>query len=274
MTEIKKQGMIGEIITNGTLFDKQFIETLVKLKWDKVTISLDGPDAKTHEHIRKVKCFNKVIRNAKLFSDLKAEKGQKNPILAVHMVICNRNYDKICEMFKLAKQLNVDDVLVNALNIWSEEMEPLKMNKENWNIFSKLAKRALAYARKNNIGTNLDEFIQQNLFEKANIMDKETKKNINNDKKKNQAFNNILCFYPWFNMSIFSDGHIEPCFLFTTKGVDIRSAKSLEKVWNSKYFNRIRGTIIEDVLPKSCSRCNPWSFSINNEIRDCLNKKC
>ena len=44
--------------------------------------------------------------------------------------------------------------------------------------------------------------------------------------------------------------------------------KSLKEIWNCDYFNIVRQSMINKQLKDVCSKCNPWSFSKNKEIRN------
>ena len=68
---MKDYGMIGDLVTNGTLFTKSTIEMMVKIGWDRIKFSIDGADKKTHDYLRQTPgAFEKTIKNIKIFSKL------------------------------------------------------------------------------------------------------------------------------------------------------------------------------------------------------------
>ena len=91
------------------------------------------------------------------------------------------------------------------------------------------------------------------------------------EKKFSNELLNAPCYYPWYNISIFADGIVQPCFIPQEKGEQIKG-KSLKEVWFSRCFSEIREGIKKGKLSKYCSKCNPWNLSKMNEIRRELRK--
>lgn len=263
LTKIKMEGFYGEIITNGTLFTERIIKDLVELGWDKITFSIDGPDAKIHESIRGVACFRKAVKNIGLFSYYKKKLKKDRPRLSFHTVICNKNFNHVSKIVNLAKRLDVQDVLFNALNIWSKEIKRLELNIQQYGDLKKSLMRAEKLAQKRGIGTNIGEFLKCDMFNKANRVVEAMKEEFG----KENTLSDAPCYMPWYNMSIFADGRVQPCFILQDQGGSCKS-KSLKEIWLGAYFDSIRRAMIEKRLSEVCSRCNPWSFSKNKEIRN------
>ncbi len=267
MKRIKKEGFYGEIITNGTLFTPDMIKNLVEKKWDKITFSIDGPDAKTNDQIRGVKCFEKAIKNIRLFSKYKKKFKHQKPRLCFHTVICNRNIHSLPKLIKLASKLEVQDVLFNALNIWREEIKKLQLNNKEINFLQEKLNDIDNQAKNLGISTNIKEFLNADMANKAN-------KIVNAMKEELSKEENLVtspCYIPWYNMSIFADGRVQPCFILQDQG-DSCKEKSIKDIWYGKYFERIRNLMIKKELNEVCCRCNPWSFSKNSKIKETLRK--
>lgn len=267
LVKIKKEGFHGEIITNGTLFTEEIIKDLVEQEWDKVTFSIDGYNAKMHDSIRGVPCFKAAIRNIHLFSQYKNKLGKDKPRLSFHTVVCNKNYNSLPRLFKLAKKLNVQNILFNALNIWSEEIKKLELSEKQQNSLNKDLENLENLAKKLNIGTNIAELQKLDIFNKANKIVQAMKKEC----KTENTLLNAPCYMPWYNLSIFADGRVQPCFILQDTGESCKE-KSLKEIWLSPYFDNARQSMINKKLNKVCSRCNPWSFSKNTEIHEELRK--
>jgi MoaA/NifB/PqqE/SkfB family radical SAM enzyme len=267
--KIKESGRRGEVITNGTLFDRDAIETMVEIEWDKIYFSLDSPFKKTQDELRGAKCFELIIKNVKSFVEAKRKLKSTLPILCFHMVISNRNYRQIPEMMRLAQSLGIQEVLLNALNIWKPEVNKLKLSKEQEKELIKILDESLKLAKELKVGTNVEEFKDSELFKKANVMNKALESKV----EKTEFINNILkapCFYPWYNISIFADGIVQPCFIPQGKGEQIRG-RSLSEIWFGSRFEKIREELMEGKLSKFCAKCNPWNFRKMGEIRKELN---
>jgi MoaA/NifB/PqqE/SkfB family radical SAM enzyme len=272
MKKIKENGKHGEMITNGTLFDEESVKKLVEIEWDKITFSLDASTAKIHDSIRGIKCFCDVLKNVKLFNSYKRKLKKEKPTLCFHTVVCNKNYIDVPNMFKLARKFNVQDVLINALNVWSPEIKSLKLNDNQIKDFKEILRKSLISAKNYSIDTNISDFLTSELFEKVNVMDKAMTKEVKINNEMNQ-FLAIPCYYPWYNISIFSDGIVQPCFILKEKGESLLK-KSLEEIWFGNFFNDFRNELMKNKLSEDCSKCNPWNFpkmkQIRNELKNLL----
>lgn len=267
--KIKTSGRRGELITNGTIFDEQTIKKMVELKWDKIFFSLDSPFTETQNELRGQDCFDKIIENIKIFVKVKKENNSSPPTLCFHVVVCNKNYRQIPEMVKLAKKLGIQDVLLNALNIWEPKINKLKLTESQEKELGSILEESKKIAEELNVGTNIDEFLQSELFKKANVMIDAIEKRVK-EKTLNELLN-MPCYYPWYNMSIFADGVVQPCFIPQGKGEQIRG-KSLKEIWFGECFSEIREEMKRDGLSKYCAKCNPWNLSKMDEIRRELRK--
>ena len=270
MNKIKEYGKHGEMITNGTLFDRYTIKNIVEIGWDKIFFSLDASVAEIHDDIRGVKSFDKIIENISLFDSWKRKLKTNKPTLCFHMVVCNKNYKEVQGMINLARKLHVQDVLINALNIWATEIEAFKLNEKEEKELQEILKKSLELAEKSGVNTNISDFLSSELFEKANVMDKAMTGEVEKNTKMNQ-FLSIPCYYPWYNISIFSNGIVQPCFIPKEKGKNVLE-KGLKEIWFGEFFESFRNTLMENKLSEDCSKCNPWNLTKMNEIRKELRK--
>ncbi|MDI6826333.1 MAG: radical SAM protein [Candidatus Aenigmarchaeota archaeon] len=271
MNMIKEYGKHGEMITNGTLFDGDAIKNLVEIGWDKIFFSLDAPIAEIHDDIRGVKCFDKIIENIELFDHWKRKLKTDKPRLCFHMVVCNKNYKEVPDIIILARKLNVQDVLINALNIWAPEIESFKLNEKEEKELQGILEESLELAEKNGVNTNIPDFLSSELFEKVNVMDRAMTEEVEKNDDKINPFLLIPCYYPWYNISIFSNGITQPCFIPKEKGENVLE-KSLEEIWSGEFFENFRKDLMNNTLSDDCSKCNPWNLPKMSEIRRELRK--
>lgn len=259
MKKIKSLGRHGEIITNGTLFDERFAKMLCENKWDKITFSIDAPDPETYNKIRGVNLLPKVIENLKLFKRYRQRGG---PRIAVHFVVCDLNFRLIPLMIKFCKNHGIDEFLLNALNEWSEDIKIFALGKDEKKELGPILKDALKLCNKHGIDTNISSFIDEDFVDHANHMADAMKE----QSKNTGSLTEVPCFSPWYNISIFSDGRILPCFILKDKGVSIKD-RSLSEIWSGTYFESVRKSMLEGNLSKDCMMCNPWSLGKTKEIR-------
>ncbi|MEM5853492.1 MAG: radical SAM protein [Candidatus Aenigmatarchaeota archaeon] len=268
MKKIKDFGMYGELITNGTFFQVNVAKEIVEMEWDKIYISLDSPYPKTQNFLRGKKCFDEIIKGVKNLIKWKKRLKIGKPSLFFHSVITNKNYTHIPKLIELAFKLKVDGISLNALNIWKPEIEKLKLKDEEEEIAKKILEKSEEIAKKFHITTNIQDFLNFSFIRKANVMNEAMVKEIGKVRK---SFDSIACYYPWYNISIFSNGKALPCFILKDEGENVRE-KSLKEIWFGSYFNHIRKMFLKNELKNDCSKCNPWNMPKMEEIRRALKK--
>ncbi len=267
MEKIKEYGKYGEIITNGTFFSKKVAEKIVKIGWNKIYISLDSPFMKTQNYLRQANCFTKIIKGVENLVKWKKKLKKEVPLIYFHMVVCNKNYNQIKEMIKLAYKLKVNGLSLNALNVWKPEVRKLQLKKEEIIKMKKILNESKMLAEKLNISNNINEFLEKTLYEKANVM----KEAMISEIKDKKGFSSLPCYYPWYNISIFPDGNTLPCFILKDKGENVRE-KSLKEIWFGNYFQNIRKMFLKKKLKEDCAKCNPWNLPKMIKIREKLTK--
>jgi MoaA/NifB/PqqE/SkfB family radical SAM enzyme len=265
MKKIKEMGKYGEVITNGTFFQEPLVKEVVSIEWDKIFISLDSPTARIQNFLRQANCFKKIINGTKKLVKWKRKLRKDKPEIYFHVVVCNKNYNQILQMIKLAKKLNVNGICLNALNVWKPEINKLKLNEREIEKLKEILRKSEKLAQKLKISTNIEDFLNFLFFEKANVMKKAMIEEVANK----NSFASVACYYPWYNISIFSDGRTLPCFILKDKGENVKE-KSLKEIWFGGYFNGIRKMFLKNELKDDCSKCNPWNLPKMKEIRNKL----
>jgi len=267
MKEVKKYGMFGYICTNGTLFSEKMIETLVKIGWNHVKISLHGPDKKTQDFLSQGKSFEKVIKNIKSFVKWKKKLKTEKPKLEIGLVLNKLNFKKVPLMIKLTKKLKVQAFFVEPITVYTKKGKELKLNKKEAEEFKEIAKKA--YKLTNGLETNLQQFFSPELIEKTGKMIEEIKKLV---KSKKKDFLSVPCFEPWWRMGIRVDGWVCPCgFLDQSTTENIRE-KSLREIWFGEYFEKRRKELLSKNMPDYCKKCCTTLVQYNQIIREQLKK--
>jgi len=279
MKRIKDRSRRGEVITNGTLIDESLAERLVDIGWDRVTVSLDGPSAQINDAMRGEGSFQRIVRGVRTLVKRRRRSRSEAPTIGLHMVICKENFRSVRDMIALANEVGVDEVLINALNLWEEQLSELALGPAEKEVLGELLPEAHEQALSLGVATNIGEFIRFDLFNKANVMDRsmgeaaEEDLGEARDGKKSSAANYVAhpldgspCFSPWYNLSIFADGSVKPCFMLKDEGETIRM-DALEKIWRGSYFKAKREQMLSNRLTADCAQCNPWSLGKTREIR-------
>ena len=94
ITLLKSKGKIVTMNSNGLLLN-QYADFLTEVGLDSIYISIDGPDADTHNKIRNRPAFDKVIENIKMLQT--ARKGKK-PFIGIRSVLMKDNLNRFEEI--------------------------------------------------------------------------------------------------------------------------------------------------------------------------------
>lgn len=263
MDVIKKEKMSGITSTNGTLLTEEIIKKLISIGWDDLIFSLDGAYPKTHDTLRgKQGTFEKCTNTIRLFNYFKKLDGKDKPRLQLFFVITIRNYKELPRFIKLAKDLEINKVVFQAMIQTHPPSKELQLNRQDQEMFKQYAKQAQQTAEKEGITTNLPDFLDCALIDKAN----ETKAIIQQDNRY------PACYEPWYLMQISAEGYVNPCCNLESKKVNIKQ-ESLEEIWYGKFFESFRKKILYGKLDERCSRCCSGQILRNRILRRELKNK-
>jgi MoaA/NifB/PqqE/SkfB family radical SAM enzyme len=262
MKKIKGLKMHGSITTNGTLFSEGLLKDLVKISWDKITFSIDGPDASTNDYLRgKNGALNSAIKALKTIKRLKSRFKKQTPMITFNTVLSNKNYDKTVKIIKLAKKVGCSEVNFEPITIHSELGEKLKLNLDQTRKFQQKIKETQKTADKLGIKTNIQGFKEKRLIEKSNSMQE-----VLNQETKENSFFSITCYEPWYRLVIKVDGTAGPCCIYDDKRMNVKN-QTLKEIWFSRRFNKIRKRRIKKKFSKYCSICNAGQVLTNRALR-------
>jgi MoaA/NifB/PqqE/SkfB family radical SAM enzyme len=262
MEKIKKYGINGSIVTNGSLLEEKDIERIVKMRWDLIRFSVDGLK-KTHDFLRGVSgSFNKVINVIKTFYQVKKKLNSNFPTIEVNFVLTNKNYKELSKLIEILSPFEINFVYVLPLIELTEEAKNLKIKEDEASEVNKFLEEAKEISKMRGIGTNLEDVIKKKLYIYSNKME-----NVILEEKENLP----PCLLPWYTMNINSDGSITPCAQWPKEDGAKLNGRSLKEIW-FKDFEKMRKAIIKS-LPTWCSRCCVPLVDENKAIRKELSVK-
>lgn len=264
MKKIKSYEMYGDIITNGTLLTDNIIKDIVKIQWDHVQFSIDGI-GKVHDSLRQSKgSFKKIIRAIKYIHQIKKKEKAAKPSMGFSMVLCTKNYFQVTKLMKYLTEFGLDSFNINPLKKYIHLDKELLLNESCSKKVMAELKKARKYAHKINIGTNIDSLIQdEKLLESSNKM-------ISIIKMRSKS-KGILCYAPWYMLTIDPYGNIGCCCERIGENTDNNiKNKSLNDIWEGKYFAEVRNNILNHKLVGACQKCGTWQVDNMEHIRERL----
>ena len=124
--------VIDNLTTNGALMKPEIAERLVKNGAREVIFSLNASNPKDYQRMMRVaaKVFDQVVENARHLVSLK--NGSPLPNVVVQFLIDPENFRELPQMYRLARDLGVDQMVLNAvLEIPNERLEEASLLRPN-----------------------------------------------------------------------------------------------------------------------------------------------
>jgi len=246
--KLSSNGIRVGAFTNGTLFDEDMYDVLLKMGYLLISI-----DAGTTETYSKLKCqgkdigiFDKILISIEKLSERKKELSSKTDI-NVGYVVNQYNYNEIYTLAKKLKEIGVHYLrfktdIASLMNMSDIERDKAKEQIE-------LAKRELE-----------DENFS--IVEIHNVL---------SDRDKKRDF--TKCFVHYLIANISADGNIYPCnYHPKPNGYYFGSAinENFEKIWDNLINNEL-----DKKLPDICpSVCDPFKNRANRLLEAAYNIYC
>ena len=263
MHESKRHGMIGTAITNGTLLSSNIIRNLIKIKWDYLHISLDGP-ATINDYLRGKGTFYKVSTTINLINYWKNRTRMKNTRLNIFSVINKKNYKYIPELVDLVIKWEIEGIYLQPVMVTNSEGKNLIMDAIDLLHFKKILDIANKKIITKNIKSNIDlidKFFLQHNHRKQDLF---KFNHTENGKNHNQ---NIYCFSPWLNVSVKADGTMSSCPVESelTSECNIKK-ESFSEIWFGNIFSSFRRNILHGKKLSFCRNCGSMEKIENKKI--------
>ena len=269
MKNIKKYDMHGDIISNGILFKDDDIKELVLLGWDRVRMSITGPNSKIHNFlVDKSGAFEKAIKNMKLFSYYRKKFKKNLPELGFNTIISSENYKYLPKIVKLLHSVGGNLINVQTIILYSDEEKKWALNNEERKDLPRYLKKALRLCKLYNIHTNMQNYLDESLVDNSN----EVGQMDNIMTSEEDGFLGCHCYEPWYLMTIRANGIVGSCRLFGDNGDNLHN-KTLKEIWYGQYFDSARKNLINKKIPEYCKNCGANEFMQNMLIKKDLKKK-
>ena len=258
-TKIRDRDMNGTLQSNGTLFKKEHIESLVRVGWDRVSISIDGPTAASSDAARFKGAFDKACAAVRTLAETKEAHDSEHPYVAVAAVITAHNCDELVEMVRLVHSLGATSLSLSDLIVFDREgMADLCLSEEQQAALPDRFARAQEEADR----------LGLELVVPSPLTDVECPVAWPPEEPRATDYGgaprvplNAGCFQPWMSIVVLSHGIVSPCCIFWEQNADSIRDKSLRDVWFGPYMEDIRHKVLLGPLPSYCLRCPASMYS-------------
>ena len=242
------------LTTNGTLVDNEKAKALVKAGARSVSVSIDGPDAKTHDGIRGVPgAFKKAVAAIeKLARARERYGGRKKMRIRVNTVLQRPNWRDLPDIIKLAGELGVDEV--HPMPVDPKDKTQLIKKSEIKDFIHCITPEAETLRIK--YGFSISPLLLYP-FGKT----KEDVRFSVDGRYARGFFEENLCYVPWLHMFVAWDGSVYPCCMTRGRVVPLGnlSEQSVEEVFYGDGYAELRKSFVKSRLP-DCARCDNFLY--------------
>lgn len=216
----KKAGFNIMLFTNGTLLNKNSIQSLLDSRLDVLKVSLwasSSEEYKKNYPGSKSDNFERIVDGLKLLKDMKAEKKSEFPDVVLHQPINKQNFKNINSRIAIANSTGCNTLSFSTTWSW-RGVSSLSLDEVNYLRLSltKLRKRLDSLSIKHNIGQTL---LHYNIGE--------------------AVWDKLPCYIAWYHTRIRVNGNVLPC-----QRCDIPMGnldeKSFNEIWNGTAYQSFR----------------------------------
>lgn len=253
LRHVKRLGLRAFLCSNGTLFTRELVQDLVGFGWDWVSLSVEGPDAATHDAlVRKSGAFERIVWAAKRFAHVKRALGSDRPGLNFGMALTTRNWRRVPEVLTLAAETGVHAVNLEPITVNSPESTSLKLSAEQARIFvEEVVPRVLEEGRRLGVRSNAGELSVRSILSTNHVH-----LALLEAADRAGGLLRAPCFNPFWFLHLRANGQVGSCGFWRPMHAEKLGDRSLEAVWYGDYYRRMRDRLLEGALFDVCSDCN------------------
>ena len=254
LARIKHHGMLGFMVTNGTLLERK-AEEIMQAPPVSLQISVDGP-RDTHDELRMVNgTFDKLQAGLKKLLQLKQEMKSAYPIVVVNSVITGTNYRNMPRMTQVAHELGAS--IINFQHFWFMTKPMLDDHNNQWGDCFPMDPDEIGHTETSGIDTDELHAVMRET-ERVSPLPVAFYPELNRAEL-NTYYNDPSTFIrprppgcAWLQTAIFPNGDVSPCFNHIVG--NIRDTPFMD-IWNGQKFRAHRMRLAEHGPYSVCARC-------------------
>jgi MoaA/NifB/PqqE/SkfB family radical SAM enzyme len=239
------------IATNGTLFNDDITEKMVRWGVQLIGVSIDGPKDIHNEIRRDPQAYDKAMSAVSKIAEQKRVMNSKYPRLNLNGVILASNFDQLYKNIELANEIGADSCTFQVCDpSWNRSAwrlgEEIEVAEKTIEKVDPIAREKLTSALEHILS------VSEKLKIAVNFMPQLSVKEIVDYCDNKFDMKKWYCLDPWSTMRISPYGDVFPCLNF--KIGNVREQKPA-KLWNSAKYKRFRKTLGKATLFDSCVGC-------------------
>jgi MoaA/NifB/PqqE/SkfB family radical SAM enzyme len=243
-------GLKTNFTTNGTLIDRELARRLARAGVNSVSVSLDGPDARSHDEVRGVDgAFDRTVRGIRwLRRAADARKGR--PRLRLNVVLMRTNFRRLPEMLRLAGELGAVDLC--AMPVDEKGDSTWRLSRSQIELYNRDIAPEVAELRR-----ELGFAITQDSIYPFGVTPEEvsyTKQGL----YARGLYERACCMAPWLHTFIAWSGEVYLCCMTNrrTEALGNVATTPVREVFHGQAYRRVRRDFQAGNHLPACHRCD------------------
>jgi MoaA/NifB/PqqE/SkfB family radical SAM enzyme len=246
VASVARRPLLG-VTTNGTLIDENWAETMVRMPFSSVTVSIDGGTPETYARMRRGSNLPLVLANVARIRKWKEKLNSLRPVLTSFFVILRSNFREIPVYLELMHEHGFLDVALQTVEInrSNTAREPLLAKQETiaspadvaelHSLLRECLPRARRHFRQVRV-SGLQSLFEKHGHDSSFLLEQENglypnSHQLTADDHPPEVDNFELCPNPWTTLFVAENGDVHLCFLSEPVG-NVYQAPLIE-IWNS-----------------------------------------
>jgi len=226
----KELGFHTSLVTSGYLLTDDLCQRLLATGLDRVSVSLDGPDEKTHDKIRGDGSYQKARGALKKLNQLRKDQEEDKRLkLDINTVIMSYNFHKLPEIHQLALEMGIDEIFFQSVvpdNRYQEidYLTDVWIGDNDLGRLNEVIKSLISLKKEYGMISNSVEYLKE----------------VPAYFKNKGQFNGGKCLAGYMNLNIAPDGRLTVCGF----GPNVKITEGdIEALWKSQKFRETRKKI-------------------------------
>lgn len=244
LEEIKRLGVSGSLITNGSLLREDLAYRMIAAGWDRIRVSVNAGNAQVYKAIHGVDHFDLVRSNLIRYNEIRQKLGKRKQCkIMVFHVVQRDNLDSIDELFQVAEEVGADFIEFDLIIPYDEEK---RLSPEQLKAASEALRKG---AERCSIPCNLDEVLP----EASRII-----VSVGEGKPFVPA---RYCSVGYDEAFITSTGEVLTC-CFSSECVGVLREQSFSSIWHSPRYADFRKRLMAGKFANYCivNQCSQTMF--------------
>lgn len=250
-----------DFINNGSLMNELGIKNCIDYKVSHLGLSMGGATSKTHNYIRRLSDFDKVVGNYGNLQEAKISNNTKEPYISALIVVMKSNVKEIPDFVELAASLGMLEVNCQQLFVTHSSMDEEVITSA---VAEESFQKAYERAKLLGVGFNHYPLDSGNLhFAHADSSNIDLSDQFFSWHPRFVSNNYCLSEQPWNTVYVLHDGKVVPDCHWWQSSVKkhlnycgtLDAQHDILDIWNGEAYQEIRSDIINGLVLPQCRGC-------------------